>query len=98
MRVLDYESAFSDEDRQWLMDRDRTDLIEANDARFRADAFKDVAPDENEDTYDSWKIKELVTEGESREPVVDFTGCKTKPDFVAALRQWDIEHPDAEEV
>jgi len=46
------------------------------------------------DDYDNWKKAELREEGESRTPPVDFTGCTSRAEMIAAMRAWDAAHPE----
>lgn len=62
-----------------------------------ADGYQDTEQgDDSGDDYDSWKLSELRTEAETREGLADQSKAK-KPEVIAALRQWDAEHPDTEQ-
>lgn len=46
------------------------------------------------DDYDKWTVGELKTEAETREGLVAPTGdIKKKAPWIAALREWDAQHP-----
>jgi hypothetical protein len=98
MRNIDWEKALTEEDMKWLSQRmtpELEDKINQNKSKFKTSAIK---TGEFQDDYDKWKVDELKTEAEGREPAIDVTGLKTKVDLIAALRTWDAEHPDAVEV
>lgn len=98
------------EEKGWLRQRDRhadVDLNEAIHGRpvvegedeiegalFGAQNAGDAGGVDEGDDYESWKKQELIDEGNGRTPAVDFTGCTTKADLVAALRAWDAAHPE----
>lgn len=99
MRNIDWDKPLTEEDLTWLGQRmtpELEDKIKANQAKHGAKATESGA--EFTDDYDKWKVDELRTEAEGREPAIDLSGVKTKADFIAALRSWDAENPDAIEV
>jgi hypothetical protein len=50
----------------------------------------DMPPD---DDYDNWKVVELREEAATRTPPVEVASDARKPDIIAALREWDRQHP-----
>jgi hypothetical protein len=90
--------ALTDDEKGWLLQRDRHADVAKNEELF--DGSEDDASessDEFDDEYDSWKNRELLDEGAKRDPAVDFSAYdQNKAGYIAALRAWDQEHPEAE--
>lgn len=94
------------EEKGWLRQRDRHAEVDLNESihgrpviegedEIEGALFGQNSGDEDEgDDYESWKKAELLEEGAGRTPAVDFSGCTTKADMVAALRAWDAAHPE----
>ena len=96
MRQIDWDAPLSDDDKAWLRQAGivgTADRIAENDARF-----SDEAPSEEDDVltddYDERTVAELKAEASSRDPQVAVSGKRA--DIIAALRAWDVEHPEAE--
>lgn len=96
MRQIDWDAPLSDDDKAWLRQAGMVgvaDRIAENEARFASDESDDE--DEGpEDDYDERTVAELKAEATSRQPAVAVTGKRA--DIIAALRAWDVEHPEAE--
>lgn len=100
--------ALTGDEKGWLRDRDRHGEVDLNEEIFGREVVEGSGElqfgtgpatvggtDEDEgDDYENWKKQELIDEGAGREPAVDFTGCNVKADYVAALRAWDVAHPE----
>lgn len=100
MREINWAKPLSKDDRTWLEQRltpDVVEKIEANDRQFSGDTKAVESEVEFTDNYDKWKVEELKSEAEGREPPVDLTGITKKSELIAALRTWDAAYPDAEE-
>lgn len=87
--------ALTADEKGWLIDRERQADVDRNEELFDADDEDDPELDADSDNYGSWKNKELLAEGARREPPVDFTEFEDKKSgYVAALRAWDVAHPE----
>jgi hypothetical protein len=100
MRTINWDAPLSEEDKGWALQRDMHEQVEANEKRFAKasegdDGKTDAEGGPTPDDYDKWKVEELRTEAESRDPAVDLTGVTLKADIIAKLREWDAEYPDA---
>lgn len=85
-RQIPMDQPLSDEDRQYLLDRDRRDLI-AHIDEMNSPAEADESGDGDGDDYDTWKKDDLVEEATKRE--LDASG--TKAEIIARLREDDAE-------
>lgn len=102
MRKIDWNKPLSEEDKGWALQRDMHEQVAANEAKFKTGTKKPKAAEgpeavEIKDDYDSWKLNELKEEAANREGLVT-TGMATKADYIAALRTWDAENPEADAV
>jgi hypothetical protein len=94
MRPINWDAPLSDDDKAWLRMAGvvgTEDRIAENEALYGA--AEDVS-DNPEDDYDERTVAELKAEASSREPAVSVSGKRA--DIIAALRAWDVEHPEAE--
>ena len=95
MRQIDWDAPLSEDDKAWLRQAGivgTADRIAENEARYGVaeEAEDDVLTDD----YDERTVAELKAEASSRDPQVSVTGKRA--DIIAALRAWDVEHPEAE--
>lgn len=100
MRTIDWDKPLSEEDKGWALQRDLHEQVAENEKRFAKTAKTegdgtDSATTPADDDYDKWKVEELRTEAESRDPAVDLTGVTLKADIIAKLREWDAAYPEA---
>lgn len=98
MRIITQEDiegrALTPEEKGWLEQRDRHAEVERNEELFDGEEEDDEGLESEADNYAAWKNKELLEEGARREPPVDFSGATKKSEYIAALRAWDVEHPE----
>lgn len=86
--------ALTADEKGWLIQRGRQAEVDKNEQYFD-DEDDNGEHDAETDNYGSWKNKELIAEGERREPPVDFSEYEAnKAGYVAALRAWDVAHPE----
>lgn len=112
MRDIDWDQPLTKLDKVWLDQRMTPELaqkMDENAKKFSSKSAASAGPAKNpssstetkdddkfDDDYDKWKVEELKAECEGRVPKVDTTGITKKEHYIAALRTWDAEHPDAE--
>ena len=101
MRVITAEDiksrALTEDEKGWLADRGRQADVAQNEKLFTGDEDDDESGDglgADTDNYDQWKNKELIDEAARREPPVDLSNCTKKAEYIAALRAWDVAHPE----
>lgn len=90
---VDLTKPLSEDMKLWLLNRNRSDLLEQNAALLAKEAPSDEPPtgstespgDDDEDDYENWTVKELAEEAGAR----SLTKSGTKDELVARLRAHD---------
>lgn len=85
---VDITKPLSEEMKLWLLNRNRSDLLEQNAAVLAKEMPADESPEsptDDEDDYDNWTVKELAEEAGAR----NLTKSGTKDELIARLRAHD---------